>query len=173
MDDDELRLRLDHIDQGFEAIAELVQPLRQLVPPMTAEPSLDRDDEGLAESVARSQRVANEFALGDSSGIDVGGSLFTVMLEYQKLMNKEHREELAAIERERERLCQIKLALERYNQFADGGLKDDVDSLSEMGEMESLRLQMAMDRMSKMMSTLSNLLKKISDTASTITANIK
>ena len=52
-------------------------------------------------------------------------------------------------------------------------LKGDLDSMSEMGEMESLRLQMAMDRMSKMMSTLSNLLKKISDTSQTITQNIK
>ena len=38
-------------------------------------------------------------------------------------------------------------------------LEGDLDSLSEMGEMESLRLQMAMDRLSKLMSTLSNLLK--------------
>lgn len=52
-------------------------------------------------------------------------------------------------------------------------LKGDLDSMSEMGEMESLRLQMAMDRMSKMMSTLSNLLKKISDTSQSITQNIK
>ncbi|CAN5705516.1 hypothetical protein BH11BAC3_BH11BAC3_25850 [soil metagenome] len=52
-------------------------------------------------------------------------------------------------------------------------MQKDLDSLSEMGEMESLRLQMAMDRMSKMMSTLSNLLKKISDTANTITQNLK
>jgi hypothetical protein len=52
-------------------------------------------------------------------------------------------------------------------------IKADIDSMSEMGEMESLRLQMAMDRMSKMMSTLSNLLKKISDTASRITQNLK
>lgn len=52
-------------------------------------------------------------------------------------------------------------------------LKNDLDSLSELGEMESLRLQMAMDRMSKMMSTLSNLLKKISDTSSQITQNLK
>ncbi|MGC2827953.1 MAG: type II toxin-antitoxin system ParD family antitoxin [Pseudolabrys sp.] len=52
-------------------------------------------------------------------------------------------------------------------------IKGDLDSLSEMGEMESLRLQMAMDRLSKMMSTLSNLLKKMSDTASSITQNIK
>lgn len=49
----------------------------------------------------------------------------------------------------------------------------DIDSMSEMGEMESLRLQMAMDRMSKMMSTLSNILKKISCTASQITQNMK
>jgi hypothetical protein len=52
-------------------------------------------------------------------------------------------------------------------------IKNDLDNMSEMGEMESLRLQMAMDRMSKMMSTLSNLLKKISDTSQSITQNIK
>jgi hypothetical protein len=54
-----------------------------------------------------------------------------------------------------------------------GEMKSDIDSMSEMGEMESLRLQMAMDRMSKMMSTLSNLLKKVSDTADGITQNLK
>ncbi len=52
-------------------------------------------------------------------------------------------------------------------------VKNKLDSLSEMGEMESLRLQMAMDRLSKLMSTLSNLLKKASDTAQCITQNIK
>lgn len=51
--------------------------------------------------------------------------------------------------------------------------KSDLDSMSEMGEMESLRLQMAMDRMSKMMSTLSNILKKISDTQNQIIQNMK
>ncbi|MEO7240143.1 MAG: hypothetical protein ABIW16_01970 [Sphingomicrobium sp.] len=51
--------------------------------------------------------------------------------------------------------------------------KNDLDSMSEMGEMESLRLQVAMDRMSKMMSALSNLLKKISDTQNPIVQNIK
>jgi predicted nucleic acid-binding Zn-ribbon protein len=52
-------------------------------------------------------------------------------------------------------------------------MADNLDAMSEMGEMESLRLQMAMDRLSKMMSTLSNLLKKINDTAQGITQNIK
>jgi putative addiction module CopG family antidote len=52
-------------------------------------------------------------------------------------------------------------------------LRDDLDSMSEMGEMESLRLQMAMDRVSKFMSTLSNILKKSSDTAQSIIQNLK
>ncbi|HNR15547.1 MAG TPA: hypothetical protein PKG90_02650 [Chitinophagaceae bacterium] len=52
-------------------------------------------------------------------------------------------------------------------------MKGDLDSMSEMGEMESLRLQSAMDRMSKMNSTLSNLLKKIHDTQQSIIQNLK
>ena len=52
-------------------------------------------------------------------------------------------------------------------------IKNKLDSMSEMGETESLRLQMAMDRMSKMMSTLSNIMKKISDTANQIVQNLK
>jgi hypothetical protein len=52
-------------------------------------------------------------------------------------------------------------------------IKNKLDSLSELGEMESLRLQMAMDRKSKLMSTLSNLMKRWTDTASAITQNLK
>src|SRR4051794_28589468 len=56
---------------------------------------------------------------------------------------------------------------------AASDVKHELDSLSEMGETESLRLQMAMDRMSKLMSMLSNLLKKVSDTSGQITQNLK
>ncbi len=56
---------------------------------------------------------------------------------------------------------------------AEDKLKDSLDSLSEMGEMESLRLQTAMDRRSKAMETLSNLMKKFSDTSDVIIANLK
>lgn len=52
-------------------------------------------------------------------------------------------------------------------------LRADIDSMSEMGEMESLRLQMSMDRLSKLMSTLSNILKKMSDTSESIVRNLK
>ena len=52
-------------------------------------------------------------------------------------------------------------------------MQSKLDSMSEMGEMESLRLQMAMDRLSRLMETLSNLMKKMSDSAQTITRNLR
>jgi hypothetical protein len=52
-------------------------------------------------------------------------------------------------------------------------VKAELDSLSELGETESLRLQMAMDRVSKFMTTLSNILKKASETSAQITQNLK
>jgi hypothetical protein len=52
-------------------------------------------------------------------------------------------------------------------------LKGKLDGMNEMSEMTSLRLQMAMDRRSKFISTLSNIMKKISTTQDTLTQNIK
>jgi len=52
-------------------------------------------------------------------------------------------------------------------------LKNDLTSRSELSEMESLRLQMAMDRLSKLMSTMSNLLKKQSETSRRIIKYMK
>jgi hypothetical protein len=52
-------------------------------------------------------------------------------------------------------------------------LQTNLTSLNDMSETMQLQLQMAMDRQSKLIDTLSNLLKKIDDTASTIIQNIK
>jgi len=52
-------------------------------------------------------------------------------------------------------------------------IKADVDAMSELGEMESLALQAVMDRMSKAMILISNVQKKLSDTASQISQNLK
>jgi len=52
-------------------------------------------------------------------------------------------------------------------------LKGKLDDMSEMGEMTSLRLQMVMDRMSKMLSTLSNVMKMLSSTQDAVVQNIK
>lgn len=52
-------------------------------------------------------------------------------------------------------------------------MKGKIDSMSEMNEMQSMRLQMAMQRKSQMESTLSNILKKQEETSSAIVNNIK
>ncbi len=52
-------------------------------------------------------------------------------------------------------------------------MADRKDSLSDLSQMQSLRLQMYMDRRSKLYETLSNLMKKAGDTDSTIVGNLK
>jgi hypothetical protein len=52
-------------------------------------------------------------------------------------------------------------------------LKKKLDSMNEMSEETSLRLQMLMDRRSRFMSTLSNIMKKISTTQDDLVQNIK
>ena len=49
----------------------------------------------------------------------------------------------------------------------------ELDSMNEMSEMNSLRLQMYMDRLSKMQSTISNIMKKIDSTKNQIVQNLK
>jgi hypothetical protein len=48
-----------------------------------------------------------------------------------------------------------------------------IDSMNELAETASLKLQMMMDRRSKSLSTLSNILKKLADTQGSILANLK
>jgi hypothetical protein len=52
-------------------------------------------------------------------------------------------------------------------------LKEKLDSMNEVSEMTSLRLQMIMDRRAKMISTLTNVMKKISTTQDNVVANLK
>ncbi len=52
-------------------------------------------------------------------------------------------------------------------------LKGKLDGMNEMSEMTSLRLQMTMDRRSKFISTLSQMMKKISTTQDILIQNIK
>ena len=52
-------------------------------------------------------------------------------------------------------------------------LKENQDGLNEISEDTSLRLQMTMDRRSKFISTLSQIMKKISTTQDILVQNIK
>jgi Arc/MetJ-type ribon-helix-helix transcriptional regulator len=53
------------------------------------------------------------------------------------------------------------------------GLQEDLDGMNELSEMTSLRLQMLMDRRSKLIETLSNILKKIATTQDSLVQNLK
>ncbi len=52
-------------------------------------------------------------------------------------------------------------------------LKGKLDGMNEMSEMTSLRLQMTMDRRSKFITTLSQMMKKISSTQDVLVQNLK
>ena len=52
-------------------------------------------------------------------------------------------------------------------------LRDRLDSTSAVSELTSLRVQMAMDRRSKFVQALSNIMKKIDSTQETIVQNLK
>jgi hypothetical protein len=51
--------------------------------------------------------------------------------------------------------------------------QSNIDSLSDIGQAQQLQIQMLMDRRSKLIETMSNIMKSISDTQSTIIQNIK
>jgi hypothetical protein len=53
------------------------------------------------------------------------------------------------------------------------GLKSQVDSMNEMSEITSLRLQMTMDRRAKFMEALSNIMKKMNSTSDSLVQNLK
>ena len=66
----------------------------------------------------------------------------------------------------------LALDADRSERLIDA-IKDKLDNLSELGEMESLRLQIILDRLSKFMQILANIVKKISDTESAIVQNLR
>ncbi len=81
-------------------------------------------------------------------------------------------------EREAERWIRTELAMRDANELSDTELESvaggkGASSLGDMGELQSMRLQMSMDRRSNMTEALTNILKKFSDTSQSIVGNIK
>jgi hypothetical protein len=56
---------------------------------------------------------------------------------------------------------------------AQQALTQQLTTMNELSDSDSVRLQEAMDRHSRMMTTLSNILKKLNDTAAAISQNLK
>jgi hypothetical protein len=103
--------------------------------------------------------------LSDLNGADVEAMAFIVMMEATN-----------AAGGVRLKPCDVHRGkIDSYDQLVviRDRLKDQLDSMSEMSEVTSLRLQMAMDRRSRYMETLANLMKKMSATADTLVQNLK
>ena len=115
--------------------------------------------------MSEDQRVKVKLQLGRSV-VEYEGSETFLRSEIPKLLDK-----LDGLKASDVSVVQPQSVRELDNMI--DAIKSDLDALNELGEMESLRLQMAMDRLSKLMSTLSNLLKKIGDTASGIVQTLK
>ena len=120
-------------------------------------------------SEATTVRAATSFPYARLDNADVMALAFLVMMESARSAQEDVKATMDGVKA-------INAAKNYFVQSAGGSTvrsKEDLDCLDRIQDMESLRLQMAMDRRSKMMSTLSNILKKISDTASGITQNLK
>ncbi len=99
--------------------------------------------------------------LGNLSNEDVEVLAFLVMMQAAKDAQSD--------------LKNIMDGVKQANQQKQGqrAVQNQKNRMSEMGDEESLRLQMAMDRQSKFMETLSNIEKKMAQTQDSIVQNLK
>jgi hypothetical protein len=148
---------------------------------------------GIVSEAAARQAIAGNPSLGHLAGGDVEALAFLVLMEASKSAQQDLKEVMDRVKRINDAKAALRgRAVQRRPGTSPARIaiqarslskpefdrrlhsaRNDPDSLSELGETESLRLQMAMDRMSKLMSTLSNILQKLSATNASITRNLK
>jgi hypothetical protein len=127
-------------------------------------------------------------AAGYGDGADIQALVFLVLMEAAKAAEDDLRATLEKIKaaNEMKRCLRAKIrggdckgnVRTRFEPVLGKAVTREItegslDSLSEMGELQQLSLQESMARMQKLMETLSNLMKKISDTNASIIANMK
>jgi len=129
------------------------------------------------ESVAQQGCMTNPVT---GSGCDVEALCFLVLMQATAGEEQDLRAQMNQIRRQAAAKAQIRGMIQHEDKITASdinasavNMKNQLDSESELGETESLRLQMSMDRLSKLMTTLSNVLKKLDDTGSSIVQNVK
>lgn len=131
------------------------------------------------------------FSATGISGMDVSEAAFIVMMQAAKDMDEdlkmimvEIKAMTAAKQHLRDLIKELNAWISREMEKFDHGASLDLesmreelvgklDSMNEMSEMTSLRLQLTMDRRSKFISTLSNIMKKVSTTQEAVVQNLK
>lgn len=97
----------------------------------------------------------------------------TIISEYNQQMQEYELELISDLLKINETITGMTHKVRGTMKSLEDDLKGKLDGMSEMSEMTSLRLQLAMDKKSKFMSTLSNVMKKISTTQDLLVQNIK
>jgi len=153
----------------------------------------------ISEDAARRAVQADRFFAGLDEN-EVSSVVFLVMMQAARLANDDMREVQQGLNRIEAskvalratarpeaaqavpvRLTRAQLATVRSPQALPAeefgrrlaAARDDLDGLSELDQLESLRLQMAMDRMARTMQTISGLLEKMGDSRTTIIPSLK
>ena len=131
---------------------------------------------GTASLATASRAVASNRSLGNMNDADVMALAFLVMMEAAKSAREDLKSIMDGVKRINNAKAAWRQSANQVNAAAATTrekARHDLDSLNKMGDLQSLRLQMAMDRQSKFMSSLSNVVKKMSETSSGITQNLK
>ena len=118
-------------------------------------------------------------ASGLLPGSDIEALTFLVLMAATEGARDDLREIMAEVEKINAQKKRLRELVDRLGQESDelaGRLRAEYCDLldaSESAELQMLQLQMKMDRLSKLLETLANILKKVSDTDSSIIQNIK
>jgi methyl-accepting chemotaxis protein len=117
--------------------------------------------------------------VGPTNDVSIDALLQIVLSLAAESAQEDLRALMREVQRINEQKSRLRDLLERVAQESEElaeRLRAEYDDLfvsTEESEVEALRLQMAMDRRSKLLETLSNILKKMSDTESGIVSNLK
>jgi len=108
------------------------------------------------------------------STADTDAMFMLLMLEMLQAKSGDLQDQVTQVQESNARKCQLKDKLrDEHRTNAPAASSQKLDGMNEMSEMTSLRLQMTMDRRNKFISTLSNIMKKISTTQDMLVQNLK
>ena len=133
------------------------------------------------EAFARAQRLTAFLQPEAKAKLDaVTSAMLTHLVsglkgaDFYVVTQKEVRSRFAGLSIKQSNLLNFYVLVEVAQILSDkDSLNERLEGMNEMSEMTSLRLQMTMDRRSKFISTLSQMMTKISTTQDTLVQNLK
>lgn len=120
---------------------------------------------GVSESAVQAAARARFGSLGGVGDGDIMAIAFLVMMDAAKSAQEDLKATMAEVKSMNAAKTRQRAALDRQ--------KDQRDSLSDLSQEQQLKMQMVMERHNKAVEALSNLMKKMSETQSSIIGNLK